>query len=98
MKVANCAEYVINAGNPRVILCERGIRTLNPIRNCLDVGAIPIVKSQALCPLSSIHPTREQGLCETIGQGWHCGWSGWPYFSNTPLRIKHYLMAYNQWI
>ena len=24
----NAAEYILNAGNPNVILCERGIRTL----------------------------------------------------------------------
>lgn len=48
----NCAEYIINAGNPRVILCERGIRTFEPqSRNCLDVGAVPIVKSQSALPI-----------------------------------------------
>jgi len=26
-ELLNCAEYILNAGNPDVILCERGIRT-----------------------------------------------------------------------
>jgi 3-deoxy-7-phosphoheptulonate synthase len=36
------AEYILNEGNERVVLCERGIRTfVDHTRNTLDVSAIP---------------------------------------------------------
>ncbi len=36
------AEYILNEGNPQVVLCERGIRTfVDHTRNTLDVSAIP---------------------------------------------------------
>lgn len=36
------AEYILNEGNDRVVLCERGIRTfVDHTRNTLDVSAIP---------------------------------------------------------
>ncbi|MEM8873420.1 MAG: 3-deoxy-7-phosphoheptulonate synthase [Planctomycetota bacterium] len=36
------AEYIINAGNPNVILCERGIRTFeNYVRNTLPLAIVP---------------------------------------------------------
>ncbi len=39
-----CAEYILNEGNPDVILCERGIRTFEQItRNTLDISAAPII-------------------------------------------------------
>ncbi|MGD2134831.1 MAG: 3-deoxy-7-phosphoheptulonate synthase, partial [Gemmatimonadales bacterium] len=35
------AEYVLNAGNEQVVLCERGIRTFEPsTRNTLDLNAV----------------------------------------------------------
>ena len=38
------AEYVVSAGNPRVVLCERGIRTFETTtRNTLDVSAVPVL-------------------------------------------------------
>ena len=37
------AEYIMYAGNPNVILCERGIRTFETAtRNTLDLSAIPL--------------------------------------------------------
>ena len=36
------AEYVLAAGNSRVVLCERGVRTFDPwIRYALDLTSIP---------------------------------------------------------
>jgi len=41
------AEYILAAGNPDVVLCERGIRTFETAtRNTLDVSAIPVLKSE----------------------------------------------------
>jgi len=46
------AEYVLNAGNPNVILCERGIRTFNDhSRNMLDLAAIPVLKELTHLPI-----------------------------------------------
>lgn len=46
------AEYILNAGNPQVILCERGIRTFETaVRNTLDLSAIPVVKRLSHLPV-----------------------------------------------
>jgi 3-deoxy-7-phosphoheptulonate synthase len=46
------AEYIVSAGNPNVILCERGIRTFeNATRNTLDISAIPVVKKLSHLPI-----------------------------------------------
>jgi len=38
------AEYIVAAGNPHVILCERGIRTFETYtRNTLDLTAVPLL-------------------------------------------------------
>ncbi len=46
------AEYVMAAGNPDVVLCERGIRTFEPsTRNTLDIAAIPVLKAETHLPI-----------------------------------------------
>lgn len=46
------AEYVVSAGNPRVVLCERGIRTFeNATRNTLDISAVPVLKERTHLPV-----------------------------------------------
>lgn len=46
------AEYILNRGNPQVILCERGIRTFeNYTRNTVDIGAIALVKILSHLPI-----------------------------------------------
>jgi len=46
------AEYVMNGGNPDVILCERGIRTFETsTRNTLDISAIPVIKRLSHLPV-----------------------------------------------
>ena len=46
------AEYILNAGNPNVILCERGIRTFETAtRNTLDLSAIPVIKHISHLPI-----------------------------------------------
>ncbi|AEB11887.1 3-deoxy-7-phosphoheptulonate synthase [Marinithermus hydrothermalis] len=46
------AEYVLAAGNPRVILVERGIRTFErATRFTLDVSAVPVLKSWTHLPV-----------------------------------------------
>ncbi|MBN1892921.1 3-deoxy-7-phosphoheptulonate synthase [bacterium] len=46
------AEYIYAAGNPNVILCERGIRTFETYtRNTMDISAIPVVKKLSHLPM-----------------------------------------------
>lgn len=46
------AEYIMNAGNHQVILCERGIRTFSEkTRNTLDLSSIPLVKELSHLPV-----------------------------------------------
>lgn len=46
------AEYVVAAGNPNVVLCERGIRTFETAtRNTLDVSAVPVLKQRTHLPV-----------------------------------------------
>lgn len=46
------AEYIMAAGNPNVILCERGIRTFESYtRNTLDLQAIPVIKKLTHLPI-----------------------------------------------
>lgn len=46
------AEYVVAAGNPRVVICERGIRTFETsTRNTLYVSAVPVLKEKTHLPV-----------------------------------------------
>lgn len=46
------AEYILAAGNPNVILCERGIRSYDSAtRNLFDLGAIPLVHGLSHLPI-----------------------------------------------
>ena len=48
----NAAEYIMNEGNPNVILCERGIRTYETYtRNTFDSSAIPAIKQLSHLPI-----------------------------------------------
>ncbi len=46
------AEYVFSAGNEKLLLCERGIRTFEgAYRNTFDINAIPILKEKSHLPV-----------------------------------------------
>lgn len=47
------AEYVLAAGNPNVILCERGIRTFDRqyTRNTLDLAVVPVLRRLTHLPI-----------------------------------------------
>jgi 3-deoxy-7-phosphoheptulonate synthase len=46
------AEYIVLEGNPRVILCERGIRTFEQaLRNTLDLGVVPHLRQITHLPV-----------------------------------------------
>jgi 3-deoxy-7-phosphoheptulonate synthase len=55
------AEYLLQAGNSNVILCERGIRTFEKAtRNTLDISAVPIVKQLSHLPIF-VDPSHASG-------------------------------------
>ncbi|MGE3180440.1 MAG: 3-deoxy-7-phosphoheptulonate synthase [Phycisphaerae bacterium] len=55
------AEYIISAGNPNVVLCERGIRTHETyVRNTLPLAIIPAVKRESHLPII-IDPSQGTG-------------------------------------
>jgi 3-deoxy-7-phosphoheptulonate synthase len=46
------SEYILNTGNPNVVLCERGIRTFeHATRNTVDINAVPFVKQISHLPI-----------------------------------------------
>ena len=46
------AEYVAKEGNERIILCERGIKTLKTAtRFTLDLGAVAVLKKETHLPV-----------------------------------------------
>lgn len=56
------AEYIMAGGNHNVILCERGIRTFEPmVRNTLDISAIPLIKRQSHLPVI-VDPSHAAGI------------------------------------
>ncbi len=46
------AEYIMSNGNYKVMLCERGIRTFEPMtRNTFDLNAVPLLKQLSHLPV-----------------------------------------------
>jgi len=55
------AEYIAHTGNLQIVLCERGVRTFEPMtRNTLDVSAVPVVQSLTHLPVL-IDPSHSGG-------------------------------------
>jgi len=60
------AEYILNSGNPQVILCERGIRTFETYtRNTLDLSAVALVKTLTHLPVI-VDPSHGTGKRELV--------------------------------
>jgi 3-deoxy-7-phosphoheptulonate synthase len=60
------AEYVFAAGNEKLLLCERGIRTYEKAsRNTMDVNAIPILKEKTHLPVVA-DPSHGIGIREFV--------------------------------
>ncbi|SPF43923.1 Phospho-2-dehydro-3-deoxyheptonate aldolase [Candidatus Desulfosporosinus infrequens] len=60
------AEYILAAGNPQVILCERGIRTFEPsTRNTLDLSAVGVAKALSHLPVI-VDPSHAAGRRDLI--------------------------------
>ena len=62
----NAAEYILSHNNPRVILCERGIRTFETYtRNTLDINAVPVLKNLSHLPVV-VDPSHGTGKREYV--------------------------------
>lgn len=60
------AEYILQTGNPNVILCERGIRTFETYtRNTLDIAAAPILHQLSHLPVI-IDPSHGTGIRQLV--------------------------------
>lgn len=60
------AEYILNEGNPNVILCERGIRTFETsTRNTLDLNSVAWLKRHTHLPVL-VDPSHGTGLAELV--------------------------------
>lgn len=60
------AEYIVDAGNPNVILCERGIRTFETAtRNTLDLNAVALLKLRTHLPVV-VDPSHGTGIRELV--------------------------------
>ncbi len=61
------SEYILAAGNPNVILCERGIRTFDRTytRNTLDLSVVPVLRSLTHLPIM-IDPSHGTGWASYV--------------------------------
>jgi len=60
------AEYILSEGNREVILCERGIRTLETYtRNTLDLSAVPAIKKLSHLPVI-VDPSHGTGRWDMV--------------------------------
>ena len=60
------AEYIMSEGDSEVILCERGIRTFEPMtRNTLDLSAVPVLKGVTHLPIV-IDPSHATGISKLV--------------------------------
>ena len=67
------AEYILAAGNHKVVLCERGIRTFETwTRNTLDISAVPVLQKYTHLPIF-IDPSHGTGNAEYVGPASRAG-------------------------
>lgn len=60
------AEYIMSEGNSKVILCERGIRTFEPMtRNTLDISAVALLKHKSHLPVV-VDPSHATGIVRLV--------------------------------
>lgn len=60
------AEYIASAGNERIVLCERGVRTFEThTRNTLDLAAVPVLNSLTHLPVV-VDPSQGTGRRELV--------------------------------
>ena len=65
------AEYILKEGNPRVILCERGIMTFErSTRFTLDISAVPVLQEETHLPVivDPSHPAGRVALVPALAR------------------------------
>lgn len=61
------AEYLLAAGNSRVVLCERGVRTFDPwVHYALDLTSIPVLREKTHLPVV-VDPSHAAGSRNFVG-------------------------------
>lgn len=61
------AEYILHEGNERVVLCERGIRSFEPLtRAAFDLNVVPLIAQLTHLPLI-VDPSHASGRRELVG-------------------------------
>lgn len=62
----NAAEYMVSAGNQKIILCERGIRTFETqTRNTIDLNAVAVLKRSSTLPVF-VDPSHGTGRADLV--------------------------------
>lgn len=60
------AEYILDSGNPKVVLCERGIRTFETsTRNTLDLNSVALVRELSHLPII-VDPSHGTGRASLV--------------------------------
>jgi 3-deoxy-7-phosphoheptulonate synthase len=60
------AEYILEAGNPNVILCERGVRSFaDHCRNILDLSAVAVIRKESHLPII-VDPSHAAGRRDQV--------------------------------
>ena len=60
------AEYLLVAGNPNVVLCERGVRSFDPsTRNVLDLSVVPLLAEMTHLPVI-VDPSHGTGVARLV--------------------------------
>ena len=60
------AEYMLVAGNPNIVLCERGIRSFDPAtRNLLDLSVVPLLAELTHLPVI-VDPSHGTGVARLV--------------------------------
>jgi len=60
------AEYIMEEGNPKVILCERGVRTfVKHSRNTLDLSVVPAANKESHLPVI-VDPSHAAGVRDQV--------------------------------
>jgi len=61
------AEYIMKGGNQQILLCERGMRTIETLtRNTLDLSAVPVCKRETHLPVQ-VDPSHGTGHWDLVG-------------------------------
>ena len=65
-ELLSASEYLLVEGNDQVVLCERGIRTFEPItRFTLDLSAVALLKQRTHLPVM-VDPSHSSGMPELV--------------------------------